>query len=113
VGTLKLPSSGLVYLDTQAVIYSVETHADYWPLLEPVWQAAEAGSFEIVSSELVLMETTLACCSSGSAHPGCYPCRDLAADGLCSAYHERLRVSSGSRVAAGHSPRRIDARRLI
>jgi len=30
VGPLKLPTSGLVYFDSQAVIYSVETHADYW-----------------------------------------------------------------------------------
>jgi predicted nucleic acid-binding protein len=57
VGSLNLPPSGLVYLDTQAVIYSVETHDRYWPLLEPVWQAAQSGKLEIVSSELTLMET--------------------------------------------------------
>ncbi len=45
MGSLKLSTSGLVYFDSQAVIYSVETHADYWSLLEPVWEAAEARGF--------------------------------------------------------------------
>ncbi len=43
MGSLKLPTSGLVYFDSQAVIYSVEMHVEYWSLLEPLWQAAEAG----------------------------------------------------------------------
>lgn len=42
MGSLKLPTSGLVYFDSQAVIYSVETHPDYWSLLEPVWEAAHS-----------------------------------------------------------------------
>ena len=57
MGSLTIPASGLVYADTQAVIYSVETHAPYWSLLQPLWQAAQAGSITIVSSELTLMET--------------------------------------------------------
>jgi hypothetical protein len=65
VGSLKLPTSGLVYFDSQAVIYSVETHADYWPLLQPVWEAAEAGTFEIVSSGLLLLETLVGPLRSG------------------------------------------------
>lgn len=56
MGSVTLPSSGLVYMDTQVVIYSVETHATYWPLLQPVWQAARAGQFHLISSELALME---------------------------------------------------------
>jgi predicted nucleic acid-binding protein len=59
VGSLTLPSSGLVYLDTQALIYSVETHDRYWSLLEPVWLSAQDGKFEIVSSELALLETLI------------------------------------------------------
>jgi predicted nucleic acid-binding protein len=52
-----VPSSGLVYLDTNPIIYSVERHPVYWPLLQPLWQAAKAKSIEIVSSDLALMET--------------------------------------------------------
>jgi predicted nucleic acid-binding protein len=65
MGSLTLPSSGLVYLDTQVVIYSVETHAAYWSLLEPLWQVAQAGAIEIVSSELTLMETLIGPLRSG------------------------------------------------
>jgi predicted nucleic acid-binding protein len=65
VGTLTLPASGLVYLDAQVVIYSVETHADYWPLLQPLWQAAQARALQLVSSELTLMETLVGPLRSG------------------------------------------------
>ena len=42
MGALSLPASGLVYLDTNPIIYSVEKHPVYWPLLQPLWQAAKA-----------------------------------------------------------------------
>ena len=35
-----------------ALIYTVERFPAYRPLLEPMWLAAGAGTFEIVSSEL-------------------------------------------------------------
>jgi predicted nucleic acid-binding protein len=57
MGSLALPSSGLIYADSDIIIYSVETHVVYWPVLEPLWQAAQAGSLTIVSSELALIET--------------------------------------------------------
>lgn len=65
MAALTLPLSGLVYLDAQIVIYSVETHADYWSLLEPVWQAARSGRIELVSSELTLLETLVGPLRSG------------------------------------------------
>ena len=37
VGSLTLPSAGLVYLDANPVIYSVEKHPVYGPLLQPLW----------------------------------------------------------------------------
>ncbi|MBI3301249.1 MAG: PIN domain-containing protein [Deltaproteobacteria bacterium] len=57
MGTLTLPASGLVYVDTQVVIYSVEKHPNYWPLLRPLWAASRAGEIEVISSELALLET--------------------------------------------------------
>src|SRR5712692_7955799 len=57
MGSLTVPPSGLVYFDTNPVIYSVEKNPAYRPLLEPLWQAAKAGTVEIVSSDLTLMET--------------------------------------------------------
>ena len=41
---LTLPSSGSIYLDTSALIYSVERNEPYLALLAPAWQQAEAGS---------------------------------------------------------------------
>ena len=57
MGTLSLPASGLVYLDANPVIYTVEKHPVYGPLLQPLWQAVQAKAIEVVSSDLVLMET--------------------------------------------------------
>lgn len=57
MGTLTLPTSGAVYLDTNALIYSVERVAPYWTLLRPFWQAAQSGAFIILSSEITLLET--------------------------------------------------------
>ena len=57
MGSLSLPGSGQVYLDANCVIYSVEKIAPYDSLLEPAWQAAELGQIDLVSSELVVLET--------------------------------------------------------
>jgi predicted nucleic acid-binding protein len=57
VGSLSVSLSGLIYVDTQTVIYSVETQAPYWPALEELWQVAQRGSVVAVTSELTLMET--------------------------------------------------------
>jgi len=54
-----------VYLDTNPVIYSVEKHPVYGPLLQPLWQAAKATAIEIVSSDLTLMETLIGPLKSG------------------------------------------------
>jgi len=50
VGTLTLPAAGSVYIDANVTIYSVEKIEPYWTLLRPLWIAAQAGHFIIVSS---------------------------------------------------------------
>jgi predicted nucleic acid-binding protein len=57
MGALTLPASGLVYLDANPVIYTVEKHPVYGPLLQPLWQATQTKTIEVVSSDLALMET--------------------------------------------------------
>lgn len=57
MGTLNIPISSLVYVDTSTVIYSVEKFPEYLPLLAPIWLRLQAGEIEIISSELILMET--------------------------------------------------------
>jgi predicted nucleic acid-binding protein len=59
MGKLSLPQSGSVYLDANCFIYSVEKIETYYQLLKPVWIAAKAKQFEIISSELTLLETLI------------------------------------------------------
>ncbi|MYB83354.1 MAG: type II toxin-antitoxin system VapC family toxin [Chloroflexi bacterium] len=59
MGTLMLPASGSVYIDANAVIYSVERIEPYHRLLTPMWEEAKAGRFTITSSELVVLETLI------------------------------------------------------
>jgi predicted nucleic acid-binding protein len=59
VGALSLPASGLVYVDANPIIYTVEMHPVYGPLLQPLWLAAQARTIDVVTSELALMETLI------------------------------------------------------
>jgi predicted nucleic acid-binding protein len=66
MGALSLPASGLVYVDANPIIYTVEKHPVYGPLLQPLWQAARARTIEVVTSELALMETLVGPFKSGN-----------------------------------------------
>lgn len=39
------------------MIYSVEWNPDYYSLLQPLWLKFQTGEIQIISSELILMET--------------------------------------------------------
>lgn len=67
MGALTPPASGSVYIDTMALIYTVERYPAYWQLIEPLWQAAQAETVEIVTSELTLMEVLVGPLKSGNA----------------------------------------------
>ena len=67
MGALTLPGGGLVYVDTQILIYTVERHPAYEPVLRPLWEAAQDGDVEAVSSDLTLMETLVSPLRSGDA----------------------------------------------
>jgi predicted nucleic acid-binding protein len=57
MGSLSIRASGIVYVDTAPIIYTVERHADYEALLLPLWAALDARLIEVVTSELTLLET--------------------------------------------------------
>ncbi len=57
MGPLMLPTGGPVYVDANAIIYSVERVEPYRTLLAPMWEAARVGRFTLASSELVALET--------------------------------------------------------
>ena len=59
MGPLILPTGGAVYVDANAIIYSVERVEPYRSLLAPMWEEARAGRFTLASSELVTLETLI------------------------------------------------------
>lgn len=56
MGQLIIPDGAIVYLDTAPIVYSIERHADYWQLLTPLWQKLQAGTIQLISSELLILE---------------------------------------------------------
>jgi len=56
VGSLRIPSGGLVYLDANCIIYRVERVEPYLSKLLPVFEAATAGSIGLVTSQISLLE---------------------------------------------------------
>ena len=49
MGPLTLPAGGSVYIDANAIIYSVERIEPYRELLAPMWEEARAGRFRLTS----------------------------------------------------------------
>lgn len=60
MGRITFSPSDKIYLDTAPIIYSIEKHADYWALMQPLWLASQNGEIEIITSELTLLETLVA-----------------------------------------------------
>jgi predicted nucleic acid-binding protein len=98
MGKVSLPVSGTVYLDTQVIIYSVEKHPQFEPILRPFWMAAAAGSLQCITSELTLLETLVGPMKSGDA-------------ALASSY-ERLLASTDIRMVPISRAILLDAARL-
>ena len=59
MGSLVLPAGGRVCIDTQIVIYTVDKHPTYFPVLRPLWEAAADQQFEIVTCGLTEMEALI------------------------------------------------------
>ena len=57
MGSVTLPESGVIAVDANIVIYTVEKHPKYSPLLRPLWESVETGKLVVVISELILLET--------------------------------------------------------
>ena len=56
MGSLILPEEGLVYVDANIAIYSVDRHPVYGAICDPIWQAAQNGALIVASSELTILE---------------------------------------------------------
>jgi predicted nucleic acid-binding protein len=53
---LNIANNMSVYLDTCILVYTVESHPNYYSLIQPLWQKFQDGNIQIVTSELTLME---------------------------------------------------------
>ena len=67
MGQLVLPASGLLYVDTNAVIYRVEQIEPYLTAAAPLWDALDAGLRQVVTSELTLLEVLVKPLRDGNA----------------------------------------------
>jgi predicted nucleic acid-binding protein len=56
MGQLNLPIGSKVYIDTPVLIYTLENHQDYYPLLKQLWAKFENNQVSITSSELIITE---------------------------------------------------------
>jgi predicted nucleic acid-binding protein len=60
MGAVSLPVSGVVYIDANCLIYSIEAHPTFGPPLDDFWRNVEAGAITLVSSQLLIMEVLVA-----------------------------------------------------
>ena len=67
MGPLNLPTRGCVYLDANTIIYSYEQVEPYRTLLEPVWLGASSQTYNIITSELTLLEVLVGPIKQGNA----------------------------------------------
>jgi predicted nucleic acid-binding protein len=56
---VSLPLDGVVYVDAQILIYSVEAHEQYGAALRPFWAAAADGRVRVCTSELSRLEVSV------------------------------------------------------
>lgn len=66
MGGLVPPKEGTIYLDTNNIIYSVERIEPYRTALQPLWEAAQAGSITIATSDLTLLAVLVAPLRTGN-----------------------------------------------
>jgi predicted nucleic acid-binding protein len=67
VGPLTLPSSGLITGDSAILIYTVERHPQYGPLLKPFRDEVRARRLDAAASELTILETLVLPIRTGNA----------------------------------------------
>ena len=57
MGSVELPTTGLVYVDANVVIYTMEKHPRYGPAMRPLWSAVSSRQAQVAVSELIFLET--------------------------------------------------------
>jgi predicted nucleic acid-binding protein len=67
MGQITLPSSGSVYVDTNAVIYMVERIEPYLSVSAPLWDALNAAKQAVDTSQSTLLEVLVKPLRDGNA----------------------------------------------
>lgn len=67
MGSLTPPPEGLVYIDANILIYTIERVAPYAQMLDPFWQRLAAQQSYAITSELTALETLVGPMRSGDA----------------------------------------------
>ena len=67
MGSLTFPSAGTVDVDSMVVIYLVDRHPVYLPACVRLWEAAGRKRVDLISSELVILETLVGPLRAGDA----------------------------------------------
>jgi predicted nucleic acid-binding protein len=98
MGSLNISDGSLVYIDTSVVIYTIEQVPGYYTLLETLWDKFQAKKVNLLSSELLLLESLV------------LPLR-MANRNLVNAY-EQLLLSSSLRLVPIHQAVLRDAANL-
>ncbi|MHB1421855.1 MAG: type II toxin-antitoxin system VapC family toxin [Gemmataceae bacterium] len=110
MGQLTLPSSGTVYVDTNAIIYRVERIEPYLTASAPLWDALDAGLASVVTSELTLLEVLVKPLRDGnSALASLYRTVLLGTVGLTSVPITRSILESAAQLRAGCKLKTPDA----
>ena len=65
MGSLILPPGGMVYVDANILIYTVERVAPYAQMLDPFWQGLAARKAHAITSEMAALETLVGPMRSG------------------------------------------------
>jgi predicted nucleic acid-binding protein len=66
MGQLSLPVGSNVYIDTPVLIYTLENHSDFYPLLKSLWAKFENNQVSIATSELIITEALVSPLRSGN-----------------------------------------------
>ncbi len=66
MGELNLPIESNVYIDTPVLIYTLENHPDFYPVLESLWTRFENNRVSISTSELIITEALVSPLRSGN-----------------------------------------------
>lgn len=67
MGQLSLLPTGVVYVDTNAVIYRVERIEPYLTASLPLWDALDQGAVQVETSELTVLEVLVKPLKAGDA----------------------------------------------